>query len=278
VRKVFFAVPAHTGDATCGTLTSIVQSIATLQSLGLDFELQAWVGDSLLPHARNVLIAKFMASDCTDLVMIDADLAWGMDALMALLKAPVELVAGVYRFKNDNERYPIRYLDGAQALEVTDDIAEVAEVPLGFARINRAGVERMIEAHKRRTYRHSSAPDLICHLLFDLEYREFADGEMHNGVYGDYWGEDYVFCNKFREAGGRVYIIDPEIELTHIGKKSYTGSLGGYLRKRQEPPDMIPRSDVLKLFTPERYDKLLSAAAGEHWSDHPVNPRDAQCA
>jgi hypothetical protein len=253
MRKIFFAIPAHSGDIKCGTVSSLVQSVAVLRELGMDFELQIWAGDSLLPHARNVLIAKFMASDCSDLCFFDADMAWNLDAFMRLLQAPAEFVAGAYRFKNDTERYPVRFLDGATTAEVTDDgLCEVLAVPMGFARLTRSAIERMIDANLDKTYVHESCRDLICHLLFDLEYSN-----------NQYWGEDFVFCKKFREAGGKIYLIDPETELTHMGQKSFTGSLGAYLRAKAEPKDdMIPRSKIIELFGSEKYDRLIAAASG----------------
>jgi GT2 family glycosyltransferase len=36
------------------------------------------------------------------------------------------------------------------------------------------------------------------------------------------WGEDYTFCRKYRQAGGKVW-IDPDIMLHHTGKMTYTG-------------------------------------------------------
>lgn len=259
-RKVFFAIPAHTGDVKVGTVTSLVRSIFALNEMGVGFDLQFWAGDSLLPHARNVLIAKFMASDCSDLVFIDADIAWELDALTRLLDAPCEFAAGCYRFKNDEERYPVRWLEGATDLEVTaDGLCEVSAVPMGFARLTRSAIDRLIAANPDKMYLHESAKDLVCHLLFDLEFRD-----------NQYWGEDYVFCRKFREAGGKIYIIDPETELTHIGQKSYTGSLGAHLRERIGPkPDVFPMERAREIFSKTDYPALFAAAMG-----HPTQTPD----
>jgi hypothetical protein len=41
----------------------------------------------------------------------------------------------------------------------------------------------------------------------------FFDTEVYDG---EFWGEDYVFCRRVREAGFDIY-VDPLIEFDHAG-------------------------------------------------------------
>ena len=49
---------------------------------------------------RNKLVAKFLASQHTDMLFIDSDLAWSAADLLKLLACDVPLVAGVYQRKS----------------------------------------------------------------------------------------------------------------------------------------------------------------------------------
>src|SRR5215510_2993269 len=109
MRKIFFAIPSHSGFVPVPTMMSLIQSINDLGGLGFTVTVECWAGDSLIPHARNVLISKFLASDCTDLVCIDSDIVWDTEAITRLLSHRCDFVAGMYRFKNEEENYPFRY-------------------------------------------------------------------------------------------------------------------------------------------------------------------------
>lgn len=260
-RSIFFALPCHSGDIKAATFTSMIQSITDLTNLGMSVNVQCWVGDSLLPHARNVLIAKFMATTCTDMVFIDCDMAWNSEAMRRLLSHDADFVAAAYRLKNDEENYPVRFLAGDTELTIvnpaTGEPAEkgcikVGDVPMGFAKITRVGMEKLIATNADKTYTHPSAKELKCHLLFDLEY-----------VKGEYWGEDFVFCEKWRHAGMDIW-VDPDIRIIHVGTKLYDGDFDRWLRTRNEPkPQMVDIAKVRAIFDHPDYARLVAEANGE---------------
>jgi hypothetical protein len=211
VQKVFIAIPA-----LCGVKDATTKSIETLDALGVGLHLHIRVGDSILPQARNVLLAMF-------LLCIDADIAWQPDAMARLLSHPVDFVAGAYRYKREPEEYPMQWLSKPELhADPATGLLEVAGVPFGFVRLSRSCCERMAEARKDYPFRVHDAPDLQCWCVFDLGYAN-----------GQYIGEDFVFCNRWRELGGKVW-IDPELELTHVDVKGqgYTGSIGRWLKAR----------------------------------------------
>ena len=45
------------------------------------------------------------------------------------------------------------------------------------------------------------------------------------------FGEDYSFCRRWRDIGGKVW-LDPEIKLGHIGFKTFVGTIGSWLKDR----------------------------------------------
>jgi hypothetical protein len=211
-------MPAHTAQAHVATLSSLIHSAIELAAQGMLITFKCWAGDSLLPHARNALLADFLTTECTDLVFVDADVSWEPGILSRLLSHDVDFVAGVYRHKRDPESYPVNWLPKDE-LWAKNGLLEVADVPMGFTRMRRAMVQKMFDASDQ-PYRHHSAPDLDCRVLFDLVYAN-----------GGFFGEDFVFCSRWRELGGKVW-VDPELSVTHHGMKDFPGHLGNWLKSR----------------------------------------------
>lgn len=221
MRHVFLAIPALTSQLHAGTFNAIVQAIPELAQEGIVVSTSVGAGQSLLPHARNALVAQFLESECTDLVFIDADVSWEPGALKRLLSHNVEFVAGVYRFKRPDEKYPINWLAKEELwADPETGLLEVATVPGGFLRMTRAAVEKMVEGFKHLAYKHHANPDLQCHALFEVPFVPLV-GLM---------GEDFLFCDRWRQIGGKIW-IDPELTLTHHdGAQAFTGSIGSWLK------------------------------------------------
>ncbi len=228
-RDIFVAVPAHNHQITVPLYAATVQSVIELAAGGMSMSLFCWSGDSLLPHARNLILAEFLASDSEDMVFIDSDVAWEPGGLRRLVEHPVDFVAGVYPKKKDPEQYPVNYMD-KPTLQADPEtrLLELGDVPFGFVRLSRKCVEMMTEANKDFPYRHSNAPNRQCYKIFDYEYQKEPDWEQ-----GLWFGEDYVFCHKWRDLGGKVW-SDPEIQLTHTGMKDFVGRFGDWLRERHK--------------------------------------------
>lgn len=223
-RKVFIGVPSWDASLRVGTVVSLMTEIEPLREAGIEVCFIPWTGDSLLPHARNCLIGLFLASDCSDLIMLDSDVSWVRGGLQQILSHDADFVAGVYRTKEDVERYAVNWLPDGQAKD-RPPLKEAMSVPGGFFRMTRAGLERVIaKCDPRLKYESHNAPGLACWYLFDLE---FCNGRA--------WGEDYVFCKLIRSLGETIY-VDPTLDLGHCGAKEYRGTLAAYLAAQQPPP------------------------------------------
>ena len=238
VRNVFVAVPTRQPFISVNTSSGLLDAIVELGREGIALSFFNWSGDPLISHARNVCLATFLQTDCTDLLFVDDDVSWAPGSILQLVKHDVDVVAGLYRHKKDPESYPVNWLDKPQ-LVAEKGLLEVRDVPFGFTRLSRACVEKMWEEAKDRPFRHSSAPDLQCRVIFDNEY---VRGEGEDGLF---FGEDYVFCRRWRELGGKVW-IDPELALNHLGHKDYKGHIGNWLRgdrnENVNDPDAIRKA------------------------------------
>jgi hypothetical protein len=177
----------------------------------------------MIAHSRDMICAKFLASDATDLVMIDSDVVWPDGTLTRLVDHPVDIVAGLYPRRADPLAFHVRYIDKPELHADPDTgLLEVEGVPAGFLRITRDALSRMVAAYASKRFADKHAPGGFAHALFD---------NIHEG--DAYYGEDYSFCRRWRDIGGKVW-IDPNMTLTHIGFKGFTGSVGDWLRARMQ--------------------------------------------
>lgn len=232
MKKVFVAIPTLNGklaDATEAALKWI-----HLEAAGLDWKVEEfrWVGDSLIVHARNVCAAKFLETGCTDIFWLDADVGFGPGVFTRLMSYPVDFVAGIYRVKNDEERYPLKWLPKPELhADPLTGLLEVESVPFGCVRLSRVVVEKLRDACAEDWFTANCAEGMKCWPVFNTEIRE-----------RQFWGEDFYFCRRWRELGGQVW-VDPELRLQHVGAefnpetgeatpKRFIGKLGDWLRAR----------------------------------------------
>jgi len=220
MKHVMIAIPAYTGVVHMGTMRSLINDTLELVKRGDRFTLVDDIGNALIADSRGVIATKFWESDCDDLIFVDSDVTWQAGALLKLVDAPVDLVAGVYPARRDPIFYPLHYLEKEELWADPETmLLEVKSVATGFMKISRNCIAKMIEAYPEKHY-YTAERDQQFYPLFD---HVFEDGYK--------WGEDYSFCIRWRNIGGQVW-IDPEIAMGHIGYKIFQGHLGNYLRNR----------------------------------------------
>jgi hypothetical protein len=240
-RNVMMAIPTRDPSVKVDVMTSMVSTMYELGAAGISMSVFVWSGDPLVSHARNIILAKFMTTDCTDLFFIDDDVAWAPGSVLRLLNHPGDLVAGAYRHKRDPESYPVNWFgNDLRQLQMNKNtgLLLVRDVPFGFARLSRAGVQKMWDAAADKKFRTNQAPELECRVIFDMGYTK-QEGEE----FGEYFGEDYVYCQKWRELGGQVW-LDPMVDLTHHGNKAYQGRVIDWLSRVPSDTKPVPKFRV----------------------------------
>ena len=220
MKHVMIAIPAYTGTVHMGTMRSLLNDTLELVKRGDRYTLVDDIGNALIADSRGIIATRFWESDCDDLIFVDSDVTWQAGALLKLVDAPVDLVAGVYPARRDPIFYPLHYLEKEELWADPETmLLEVKSVATGFMKISRNCIAKMIEAYPEKHY-YTAERDQQFYPLFD---HVFEDGYK--------WGEDYSFCIRWRNIGGQVW-IDPEIAMGHIGYKIFQGHLGNYLRNR----------------------------------------------
>lgn len=225
--KVFIATPVYSGEVCYQYVDSLVATMAECAAKGIRVQYQFMPGCCYVELARNVLIHKFLESDATDLLFVDADMGWDAAKVPALINLPQDIVCGAYPYKQDTEDYPVLIEtneDGIpKGISTPAPLIKAGGAPTGFMRIKRKALELMIEKYPETLVRRKDNAGKD-----DGEYYHLFRCEQ----LGDGWlGEDYNFCRMFRLAGGEVWVY-PDIEFVHVGRKAWRGNYDKFMRRQ----------------------------------------------
>ena len=256
--KLCILTPCFGDICHTGYVSSLLKTVNTLNSLKIDHIIEFCRNDSLVTRARNNLIARAMNDlDITHFLFIDNDIQWGAEEIIKLLCHDKNIIGGVYPIKkykwdkilqkdaitgeynsiskiqqrkhkseltnmisDDNYimhnlvDYNFNYLD--ERIHIKDNILKVKHIATGFMLIKRNVIESMIKAFPSTKY-----TDDVNFLTPDENKYAYAlfDCSVENGTY---CSEDWVFCNRWRNMGGNIF-VDVTITLTHTGIEDYKG-------------------------------------------------------
>jgi len=221
------------------------ESLLTLQGLGhslgltIDFLL---LKSSLVTQGRNLCVANFLnKKEYTHMLFIDSDISFDPSSVVKLLKCNKDVVSIPYPMKtinwnkvhgriNDQKNisiedlsrsgftYPIKVED-QQSITVSKSVMEVTHAPTGFMLIKKEAILKMIEKYPHLKIKQ---PTIINGETKDTEnlwnfFDTWFDQETNK-----YYGEDFAFCQKFRDIGGKCYCYVDDF-ITHVGEYSYEG-------------------------------------------------------
>jgi hypothetical protein len=211
MTKIMVATPAYSGNVTIPYAISYAETVATLSPAGIEVQPFVVASGSLLAAERNRLLQAFWDSDCTHILCIDADLGWPAQAVLAMLESEKQFVAGVYPARGTVHDFifrPVRNANGSIVQDVTHPhLLKMEYIPAGFMLISRSAISKMRDKHLDLYYepkdKRNNPEAGYC--FFNTEVYE-----------GEFWGEDFVFCRKAREAGIDIW-VDPLIQFDHAG-------------------------------------------------------------
>lgn len=214
--RLHFCIPCYGGQINEGCFISMLKYMAAAQRLGLNFTIDTMVNESLVCRARNSLVAKMMYFEpkSTHLMFIDADIGFEPEEIFKLVLAEKDVAGGLYPKK----ALPISYVvNKVPDAEKNGNLVEVLNLGTGFMLIKREVLEKMIEANPQLHY--------IDNIGLDPKYAPFKyalfDTEI-DPVTTEYLSEDYLFCKRWREMGGKIW-ADLSITLNHCGYFTFRG-------------------------------------------------------
>jgi precorrin-6B methylase 2 len=255
--RIFIATAAYQFHANY--THSLAAAMAVLASNDIPVDLCHIAEHCHVDDARNAMVREFMMSEATHLVFIDNDVGFSAENLVKLVMHDpnVDMVAGVYPLKENEEGYPVRVRDGIDLIADENGLVEVDGLPTGFLRISRNCLEKMIEKYGDRKFygRGQSTDDLPHYILFE---RTFENMTRFSG--------DYAFCEKWKALGGKMY-VDPEMHFSHSGTHEWTGTLGDYWRKQYGVTESRFKEAVQRIKS-GRFDAETAAWLKDGWGNN----------
>ena len=249
-RKLFLAVPMYGGMCAGLFAKSSADLTAMFAANGLDLRSYFLFNESLITRARNYCVDEFMRSDCSHMLFIDSDIGFDprdVVAMMALQSddSEYDVLAGPYPKKtiswekiklavnkgiadedaNVLDKYVGDYVfnpkaNGNGTIRI-DEPVEVSEVGTGFMMTRRSAFEKFRDVYPQYHYK----PDHVRTEQFDgsREIMQYFQAEI-DPVSKRYLSEDYWFCQKLAQAGGKIWYC-PWMKLQHVGTYIFGGSL-----------------------------------------------------
>ncbi len=230
-RTICLGLLAYDSRLLTRTMMCLMNSVAACAARGWGFTVLMRDADSMVARGRSLLASQFVenpgAKQCTDLMMIDTDLAWDGNEFVKLLEHPVDIVGGAYPYKDESGDFPLRW--PADGLMEENGLWEVQAVTPGFFRMTRKALEKIAREMPWLEFKDKPTAEGQRQWMF------FDNLVRPSGVYD----EGYVFCERWRTVGGKVY-LDPDLNLTHIGMKAYNhGTLRDWLVRKGKVMDRL---------------------------------------
>lgn len=218
--RLFIASPSYSGDFNHNFVASLLKTTKDLKEHGIGYEVYFSLFDSLVGRARNDLADNFLKSDCTHILMVDADQGWDETAPRKMLSYNREFMTGAVPGRKAEETYALKIQVNRNMTPKVDSegLLYCDTNGVAFAVIER-GVFEKIKEYKKY-YNQPVYP------YFQHRYYEN----------GDHYGEDAFFIKSWKDAGGDVWIY-PNITFTH---GPITANYHEFLLKQPKPKVIMP--------------------------------------
>jgi hypothetical protein len=232
----YIATPAYDGKVDVDYAISVAEASFCSPLFQVQISCSMMGNGAFIDLARNIFVKQFIEdeTECTHLFFIDSDLKFPANAFIGLIRAGMPICAGVYRRRQDDESYPVRYAkapSGGLLVEQDSlglDWIMAERVPTGFLCIRRDVVEEMAK----------DARQLVIHgqegTVPELFYTYINDDDR-------FIGEDFAFCDDYRKKYNKKIHVFPNIDFVHGG---FECNLNDYLERQIELESSIKDEDA----------------------------------
>jgi hypothetical protein len=251
--SIFVATPVHSECSIHYTQSLLeFQRYCYEKKIGVTFQL---FKSSLVTQGRNLSVGAFMESKHTHLLFIDSDIDFEAKSIQAMIDKDKEVISVPYPMKTFNwdkmfanfkdgkiknpielamngNTYPMR-LPNEDNFNIENGCIEVSHSPTGCMLIKRSVIEKMIEKYPEMRI---SQPTIINGKPVEKPFLYNFFDTMFNPVDHTYMGEDFAFCKRWKDIGGKCYAIIDQL-ITHVGEHQYSGRFADELIK-------LPENDI----------------------------------
>lgn len=213
--NVYVGLPMY-GGAHGLAVRSLLSLQSYLLSKGHTVTFDIVTGGSILPKVRNGIVKRFIDSNADVLLFLDSDMCFESETIEKLINAPFDVSVANYRYRHNTVKYMAQATTTATGALINGDVWYKADLAgTGIMSIKRQAIDGMIAKYPELTYKDSNE-QIPC--LFDFELKD-----------GEYYGEDYTFCNRLTSTGGQIFIL-ADCYIGHIGDAVYGGNYKEFIR------------------------------------------------
>ena len=262
-------------------LMSLIRTMNLLMQQGHYLDTCFVGGDAFVAKARNGIVQSFIESWATPypadvLLFIDDDQSWEPEAVLRIIQDPHEIIGVAIPKKMDAQNGIQTFnnvmldTDAQGSCFVENGLLRISQIGSGFLAIKRSAVEKVIKANPRLYSPGDGGNHAKHYNLFEAKimwgdtdemYDELvaavAEGNMDKAKevavqiqegktkLGQFWGEDLIFCKKWVALGEKMW-LDPNVTVSHVGRKAWSGNFVEFLQKHaavelsQPQPKHIP--------------------------------------
>lgn len=218
--KILIAIPAYGGSVCEKTLTGVYETTRDLVRANISVELITVVNDSIIHHMRSNLANFFYHNtDATHLLWVDSDIGFHAEDVRKLIELNTEFACATYPKKTLPLRYSCALPKEGIVWNESQTAIKAAHVGSGFQLLSRRVFERIAARFPELKYSPRSESRQVTPAEQANSYHYYDTYKDKNGLL---IGEDYAFCNRFRQAGGTIW-LRPDITLAHVGSHVFTG-------------------------------------------------------
>jgi hypothetical protein len=242
---IFVATPVHSECSIHYTQSLLLfQQNCIANGIMVSFSL---LKSSLVTQGRNLCVNSFMEesqkSNYTHMLFIDSDIEFSFKTIIKMIQADKDVIANPYPLKTldwdkikkriDSKKdmdadslskqgytWPIK-LEGKENIKVVGGVAEVTHAPTGCMLIKKEVFDIMIDKYPNLKI---SQPTIVNGKCIEKEFMYNFFDCYHDPDNKKYYGEDFGFCKRWTEIGGKCHIL-VEDYITHVGEYRYTGRL-----------------------------------------------------
>ena len=251
--NVFLATPVHS-DVSIHYAQALLefQKYCFENKIKVTFQL---FKSSLITQGRNLCVGSFMETGHSHLLFVDADIDFQPKSIQAMIDKDKDVISVPYPMKTFNwekmfsnfkegkiknpevlsmngNTYPMRLPD-EENIQIENGCIEVSHSPTGCMLIKRSVIEKMIEKYPEMRI---SQPTIINGKPVEKPFLYNFFDTMFDPVTHTYMGEDFAFCKRWKDIGGKCHAIVDQL-ISHVGEHQYCGRFSDELIQ-------LPKNDI----------------------------------
>lgn len=234
--RIQLATPMYGGQCTGVFVQSLLELTGALSAAGIRLTCAFMFNESLITRARNNLADQFLQTDNTHLLFIDADMKFRAQDIYHMIMADKDIIVGICPKKEINWHtvkqaalqgqenlgkftgsFVVNLLEGCRDISVPQNKPfEIAAGGTGIMLIKRKVFTKM---KKHVPFFRNDMSHLPGGKPIHQFFTESIDEKTQRLL-----SEDYHFCHKWRELGGKVWGA-PWGKIGHFGTYLFEGQL-----------------------------------------------------